>query len=707
MPDVETILRNAQIPQDARADAWDAFHQSTDAVDLTNRLNKLNLPQSVKADLWDAKSGGTTPAATPPPAAQAAPSNVSLGGFLGNTITSGANFLGGLGHAIAHPLDTASALASTAAGEILPDAVSQKIGQGLQLMNMPNAAKVMQQAPAAAKAVNQFYKNRYGGISNIANTAYADPIGLLSDLSGVADLGGGLLGVASKAADIAGASGAASAATKAATIAQKAAEITNPINAVVAPAKMIAGTSVANRLNPVQQAAINYGNRVGLPTDAAMATGSRYLQGMKTLLRNIPASGADEQMAAQTEKIAAHLDSLGPTMAPNANTTRAGTGQGLLNSRDARLGDYAQGQRANADALLQRAAQNPQVVPTGMKPSGLFAPNGTPQMTPTFETIEGPVSYTGAQAANQPLLDRFDKVMNIVKQKESPTYDLMRDIAARPSTVDLDTALSDYSGLGEIAGEEKTGRLKGYAQKVAGQLREPLGQAIDASVQQLGPGAVQNLDQMRNYTKLKYDLAGALPVPPSGSVGALDPTALADRILQPGDAGFASLDAVRQHNLGNLNDIRGTLLNELISSVRQGGDIERIQSSINRWESMGPKTKAALFTPAEQDAIKNSLEYAKLAKFNTNTSGSGPMAAIAALGGGMLAHPLNTVGTLMAGRAMANRIFNPAVAQALGAGAPILPRLQGPLARATGLLANPTTLNIGGMQQRATPGLLY
>lgn len=51
------ILARTPIPQSARADAWDAFHDAENEDDLAQRLEKLSLPQRVKADLWDLKSG--------------------------------------------------------------------------------------------------------------------------------------------------------------------------------------------------------------------------------------------------------------------------------------------------------------------------------------------------------------------------------------------------------------------------------------------------------------------------------------------------------------------------------------------------------------------------------------------------------------------------------------------------------------------------
>lgn len=55
MADVQSILQAAQIPQSAKADAWDAYYSAANEDDLAARLQKLSIPKSVMADLWDAK----------------------------------------------------------------------------------------------------------------------------------------------------------------------------------------------------------------------------------------------------------------------------------------------------------------------------------------------------------------------------------------------------------------------------------------------------------------------------------------------------------------------------------------------------------------------------------------------------------------------------------------------------------------------------
>lgn len=68
---IESILDDLPIDRSAKADAWDAFHESQTPEDLQARLDALPLPHATKADLWDMKAkmydGTPTPAPEPPP----------------------------------------------------------------------------------------------------------------------------------------------------------------------------------------------------------------------------------------------------------------------------------------------------------------------------------------------------------------------------------------------------------------------------------------------------------------------------------------------------------------------------------------------------------------------------------------------------------------------------------------------------------------
>lgn len=110
----------------------------------------------------------------------------SLEGFLGNTIKSGANFVGNIGNAVLHPLQTAQNIGGAAVG-----AVQELGGQ-----NNDNTAKF--------DNLKNYFVQRYGSVDNLLHTAYTDPVGLAGDLSAVLGVGGGIADIGAAGADAAG-----------------------------------------------------------------------------------------------------------------------------------------------------------------------------------------------------------------------------------------------------------------------------------------------------------------------------------------------------------------------------------------------------------------------------------------------------------------------------------------------------------------------
>lgn len=133
---------------------------------------------------------------TPVTGANTAPQSPSVGGFLGNVVSSGANFAGNLINAVAHPITTGQNLLETGAG-----ALQEAGGQ-----TNDNTAKFDQ--------LKDYFVNRYGGISNLEHTLYTDPVGFAADLSTVLGTGAGVAGLGAKAAELGGLGEVGSAATE-------------------------------------------------------------------------------------------------------------------------------------------------------------------------------------------------------------------------------------------------------------------------------------------------------------------------------------------------------------------------------------------------------------------------------------------------------------------------------------------------------------
>jgi hypothetical protein len=109
-----------------------------------------------------------------PPKAQEqapAPEERSVGGFLGNVASSGGRFIK---DTVTGAADLAKFTGSRILSEIDPD---RKVLQNMRDREMA------EKAPEIASALGTAAKNRYGGMEQIKNTLYTDPVGIASDIS--------------------------------------------------------------------------------------------------------------------------------------------------------------------------------------------------------------------------------------------------------------------------------------------------------------------------------------------------------------------------------------------------------------------------------------------------------------------------------------------------------------------------------------------
>ncbi len=125
----------------------------------------------------------------------------SVGGFLGNLVSSAGNFVGGIGNAVMHPIQTAENLGGAAVGGV---------EEGLNALGTGGGKGFNNAQTQGWDSIVNYYRQRYGSPQNFLQTAYRDPIGFLADASMLASGVGAGLGAAgdaaeaSKAASIAG-----------------------------------------------------------------------------------------------------------------------------------------------------------------------------------------------------------------------------------------------------------------------------------------------------------------------------------------------------------------------------------------------------------------------------------------------------------------------------------------------------------------------
>lgn len=181
------------------------------------------------------------PAATPM-FSTAPVEDASVGGFANNVLSSGINFIKGLGNAVMHPIQTAENVGKAALGGGIN--LAEVITQNEGLFNDPFGAETL------ASGVGKFYADRYGSIEAAKKTAYEDPVGFLADLATVVSAGGLAVQGAGKLAQI---GTAAATAGQAAVPLDSAAAMIGRASGTVSKAGE-AITAAGNAINPVNLA---------------------------------------------------------------------------------------------------------------------------------------------------------------------------------------------------------------------------------------------------------------------------------------------------------------------------------------------------------------------------------------------------------------------------------------------------------------------
>jgi hypothetical protein len=154
----------------------------------------------------------------------------SIGGFSGNVLSSGANLLGNVGSALIHAPTTLRGLRDVAAGT-LEKPLRAAGAYGPNAQPRPEEEK--------ANAVGRFYKSRYGGLPEIGETLYHDPMGALADASVLAGGTGAALRGGAGLADVANAGRLAGGLRTASKVASTVGDVANSV--ITAPVRAVGG----------------------------------------------------------------------------------------------------------------------------------------------------------------------------------------------------------------------------------------------------------------------------------------------------------------------------------------------------------------------------------------------------------------------------------------------------------------------------------
>lgn len=187
-----------------------------------------------------------------------APQTKSVGGFMGNIVGSGFKAVGDLGGALINTVNpdmeknTVANLGKLVIGTLQYIDPTQALGTKYE---------------KNAKAVGQFYLDRYGSVDKVMNTLYNDPVGMALDVGAVLSGAGGALKGAGSVSKVAGL-------TKAGNAFSKAASFTDPLSLLSKGGGKILSGSRGKLISKLDNASENLVTR-GIGNPAAQAKAAR------------------------------------------------------------------------------------------------------------------------------------------------------------------------------------------------------------------------------------------------------------------------------------------------------------------------------------------------------------------------------------------------------------------------------------------------
>lgn len=289
-------------------------------------------------------------------------------------------------------------------------------------------------------------------------------------------------------------------------------------------------------------------------------------------------------------------------------------------------------------------AQNKRRVQVGTKTSSILDANGNPQQVPVYDDIDTPIDMRGVKDTLQPLADRV-KAVNDVVNYTPRGYLKLFDIMNSPDAVSADVADRALSNLKDISRDAEMKSLMDKSQGMASKAISYLEPALQDALQDASPKAQQALLAGRQAVKQKYQLADLLREISGDASGDRTPATALSKLISKGDFNY---DTLLKPTLDASPDLakplREAWLDQQFNPAVNGQDIKP-ETILTRFNTLGPKTKQALFPGQWSNNISTFLTLAKRLNWNVNTSNTGLANAMLKF----IGHPVTQAISLTAG----------------------------------------------------------
>lgn len=380
--------------------------------------------------------------------------------------------------------------------------------------------------------------------------------------------------------------------------------------------------AVTRNPNPLESAAVQYGEQRGIPIDAATATGHRGIANVqKRVSESVGgASVARNFKAEQAQALTREAE----TLAGRSNAAR--TGQPGRTHDPVSAGEAVQGRlesRINAQArVADRAydelrALEQQSNQTIQQAGGVQAPPGSSQ---AFTRVPLAVDVRAAKANLKPLYESLLRERDLgvpMQGGKGRTLVALDGLMKGPDMAPLSAVDSALGDLKAMSRTDDLPALRTPGQATAAQAVKALEAEVMAAAQRGGRNVVAALQRGRQATIGKYTTAKVRETL-SG-----EPAAVFKQLTQGGDTGLKRLQALAQQAPREVPKVGRAYLENMIDLATREGGFGHGDRLWSDWHKLGPETKAVLFPDrALRRDLDNFFMLAKKAGENVNPSGT-------------------------------------------------------------------------------------
>lgn len=563
------------VPNRVRATAWDAYYQAADEPSFRKAMDALPLPSETKAALWDAKFG-QHPLST------------------GEQVWEGVKEVGrGL-----NPLPMIEGVGKA----LIPEAIGSRLG--LQGTGPVHALQ------ADMTARNELYNTATTPVETAESfVPFVGPaLAQRGRQMERGEWGKGIGGSLALGLTLAGPQAASN------------------FSARIPP--------IARNTNPVEQEAVAFAGREGIPVDAATASGSRAV-GVVQKRATDSLGGAGTANAFKDQQTAA-LTATGNRLSERANASRTGRPGAPVDT--VRAGEAVNARlegRINAQARVADSAYSEL--------------RGYEQQSPIV------VDVKGAKTALTPLYKQLLRESELGIQMQggrgrtlAALDGLMKGPDAAPLSV-VDGALGDLKAM---ARTDDLPALRTQGQATAAEAVKGLERQVTSAAQGAGPDVYAALQRGRQATIGKYETAAVR------DTLADEPAQIARQLTTGKDINLDRLRAVAQQAPREIPKVTRAYLESLMDTATAEGKFGHTDKLYAEWQKLGPETKAILFR-GDRALIKDLDNFFLLAKkVGENPNPSGTATTLTAL----------NVGSMIATYPLAKLLYSRAGVRALTQG---------------------------------------